>query len=258
MTTKCPKCKAENPYTSSYCADCGTKLGPSKDIPAQTKTLETPFPQFTPETSLADRYKIIHELGKGGMDEVYLAEDKNLKRQVAIKVLPKPFTLDSERIARFEREAGLLASLNYPNIATIYGLEKAGDQQYLVMELVEVETLAERIKKGPLPLDEALELCKQIAEGLESAHEKGIIHRDLKPSNVKVTPEGKVKILDFGLAKAFQEEPSVAAPDLSKSPTLTDRMTRPGVIIGTAAYMSPEQARSQTVDKSADIVGECL
>lgn len=187
------------------------------------------------------------------MGEVYLAEDTNLKRQVAIKVLPKTFALDSERIARFEREARLLASLNHPNIATIYGLEKSDDQQFLVMELVEGETLAERIKKGPLPLDEALKVCKQIAEGLESAHEKGIIHRDLKPSNVKVTAEGDVKILDFGLAKAFQEEPAVAATDLSKSPTLTDQMTRPGVIIGTAAYMSPEQARSQTVDKRADI-----
>jgi len=268
---KCPECHSSNPETAKFCADCGlllravrgtdpTDVGPdprsgrsSDDIPAHTKTLETPFPQFAPGISLANRYEIIKELGKGGMGEVYLAEDTNLKRQVAIKVLPQPFALDKERLARFEREARLLASLNHPNIATIYGLEKSDGQQFLVMEPVEGETLAERIKKGPQPVDEALKVCKQIAEGLESAHEKGIIHRDLKPSNVKVTPEGKVKILDFGLAKTFQEEPAVPAADLSKSPTLTDRMTRPGVILGTAAYMSPEQARSRSVDKRTDI-----
>lgn len=253
MGIKCPKCQTDNPDTQSFCGDCGTQLGTPKDIPAHTKTLETPFPQLSPGTSLADRYEIIEELGKGGMGEVYLAEDTNLKRQVAIKVLPKAFALDKERLARFEREARLLASLNHPNIATIHGLEKSDEQQLLVMELVEGETLAERIKKGPLPVDEALDVCKQIAEGLESAHEKGIIHRDLKPSNVKVTPEGKVKILDFGLAKAFLDETTAATPDFSKSPTLTDQMTRPGVILGTAAYMSPEQARSQTVDKKTDI-----
>jgi len=185
------------------------------------------------------------------MGEVYLAEDTNLKRQVAIKVLPQAFALDKERLARFEREARLLASLNHPNIATIHGLEKSDGQQLLVMELVEGETLAEHIKKKPLPVEEALEVCQQIAEGLESAHDKGIIHRDLKPGNIKITPEGKVKILDFGLAKAFQQEPE--ALDLSKSPTLTDRMTQPGVILGTAAYMSPEQARSRSVDKKTDI-----
>jgi len=253
VSVKCPKCQSDNPDTSSYCADCGTQLGPPKDIPAQTKTFETPFPQFAAGTSLANRYEIIRELGKGGMGEVYLAEDTNLKRQVAIKVLPQPFGLDKERLARFEREARLLASLNHPNIATIHGLEKSDEQQFLVMELVEGDTLADRIMRGSLPTDEVLEVCKQIAEGLEAAHEKGIIHRDLKPSNVKVTPEGKVKILDFGLAKAFHEEPTTPATDLSKSPTLTDRMTRPGVILGTAAYMSPEQARSHSVDKRTDI-----
>lgn len=251
MAVKCPKCNAESPDTSSHCADCGTQLGTPKNIPALTKTVETPFSQFSPGTSLAGRYAIIKELGKGGMGEVYLAEDTNLKRQVAIKVLPKAFALDEERLARFEREARLLASLNHPNIATIYGLEKSDDQQFLVMELVEGDTLAERIKKGPLPFDGALEVCKQIADGLESAHEKGIIHRDLKPANVKVTHEGKVKILDFGLAKVFYEESE--AIDLSKSPTLTDQMTRPGVILGTAAYMSPEQARSRSLDKRTDI-----
>ena len=142
MTINCPKCQSDNPDKSSYCADCGTQLGPSEDIPAPTKTLKTPLPQFSPGTSLADRYEIIRELGKGGMGEVYLAEDTNLKRQVAVKVLPKQFALDKERLARFEREARLLASLNHPNIATIHGLEKSDGQQFLVMELVEGDTLA--------------------------------------------------------------------------------------------------------------------
>jgi serine/threonine protein kinase/dipeptidyl aminopeptidase/acylaminoacyl peptidase len=251
VATKCPKCNVDNPDTKSFCGDCGTQLSSSKDIPSHTKTQETPFPQFSPGTSLAGRYEVIKELGKGGMGEVYLAEDTNLKRQVAIKVLPKAFSLDKERLTRFEREARLLASLSHPNIATIHGLEKSDGQPFLVMELVEGETLAERIKKGPIPYEEALDTCRQIAEGLESAHENGIIHRDLKPANLKITPENKVKILDFGLAKVFQEEPE--AIDISKSPTLTDRMTQPGTILGTAAYMSPEQARSHPVDKRTDI-----
>jgi serine/threonine protein kinase len=153
MATQCPKCKAENPDTQSFCGDCGTQLGYPKDIPTHTKTLETPYPQFNPGTSLVNRYEIIREIGKGGMGEIYLAEDTNLKRQVAIKILPQEFALDKERLARFEREARLLASLNHPNIATIHGLEKAEDQQFLVMELVEGDTIAERIKKGPLPVE---------------------------------------------------------------------------------------------------------
>jgi len=185
------------------------------------------------------------------MGEVYRAEDSTLKRQVALKILPEVFAADPERLARFQREAEVLASLNHPNIASIYGLEEADGKRFLVLELVEGETLAERIKKGPLPVEEALEVCRQIAEGLESAHEKGVIHRDLKPANVKITPEGKVKVLDFGLAKAFHEEP--AAADLSHSPTITEGMTREGVILGTAAYMSPEQAKGKPVDKRADI-----
>jgi len=251
VSNECPKCQTNNPDTSSYCADCGTQLGSSKDIPAFTKTLETPFPQFEKGKSLADRYEIIEELGKGGMGEVYLAEDTNLKRQVAIKVLPKPFSLDPERLARFEREARLLASLNHPKIATIFGLEKSDGQQFLVMELVEGETLRERISKDPLPVEEALETCLQIAEGLESAHEKGIIHRDLKPANIKVTREGKVKILDFGIAKAFQDKAD--GSELSEPLAKTDEMTEPGVILGTAAYMSPEQAKGKAVDKRTDI-----
>jgi serine/threonine-protein kinase len=196
-------------------------------------------------------YRITEKLGQGGMGEVYRAEDTNLSRQVAIKVLPEEFAHDAERLARFEREAKLLASLNHPNIAAIHGLEEHEGKRFLVLELVEGQTLAERLHKGPLPVEEALEVCRQIAEGLEAAHDKGIIHRDLKPANVKVTPEGKVKILDFGLAKAFYEQ---AAPvDPSRSPTITEQMTAPGVILGTAAYMSPEQARGKPVDKRADI-----
>ncbi|MDA2934797.1 protein kinase [Acidobacteria bacterium AH-259-D05] len=196
-------------------------------------------------------YKVIEKIGQGGMGEVYRAKDTNLSREVAIKVLPEQFTQDPQRLARFEREAKLLASLNHPAIAAIYSFEHSDDIHFLVLELVEGETLAERVAKGPLPVEEALEVCRQIAEGVEAAHEKGVIHRDLKPANVKVTPEGKVKILDFGLAKAFESE--VPVTDISQSPTLTEEMTRAGVILGTAAYMSPEQARGKPVDKRADI-----
>ena len=196
-------------------------------------------------------YRILEKLGQGGMGVVYRAEDTTLGRQVAIKVLPDIFAGDPERLARYEREARLLASLSHQNIATIHGLEEAGGKRFIVMELAEGETLAKRISRGPLPVDEALEVCHQIAEGLEAAHEKGIIHRDLKPGNVMVSKEGKVKILDFGLAKAFHEEPT--ASDLANSPTITEAMTHPGVVLGTAAYMSPEQAKGRPVDKRADI-----
>ena len=196
-------------------------------------------------------YKVLEKIGQGGMGEVYRAEDTSLKREVAIKVLPQQFTQDPQRLARFEREAQLLASLNHPNIATIHSFEHADDVHFLVLELVPGETLAEKVAKGPLPVEDALEVCRQIAEGVEAAHAKGVIHRDLKPANVKVTPEGKVKILDFGLAKAFGGETPVT--DISQSPTLTEGMTRDGVILGTAAYMSPEQAKGKPVDKRADV-----
>ena len=185
------------------------------------------------------------------MGEVYRAEDTNLSRDVAIKVLPEQFTQDPQRLARFEREAKLLASLNHPNIAAIHSFEHADGIHFLVLKLVPGETLGERVAKGPLPVKEVLDICRQIAEGVEAAHEKGVIHRDLKPANMKVTPEGRVKILDFGLAKAFEAETPVT--DMSQSPTLTEEMTRAGVILGTAAYMSPEQARGEEVDKRADI-----
>jgi eukaryotic-like serine/threonine-protein kinase len=191
-------------------------------------------------------------IGVGGMGEVYRATDTALKRQVAIKVLPEAFVSDAERLARFQREAELLASLNHPNIAIVHGLEKSAGTTALVMELVDGTTLAERIAAGPVPIDEALPIAAQIADALESAHERGIVHRDLKPGNVKVRPDGTVKVLDFGLAKVM--EPTAAPPVVSQSPTITTpAMTHTGVILGTAAYMSPEQARGRVVDARADI-----
>jgi serine/threonine protein kinase len=196
-------------------------------------------------------YEITNQLGKGGMGEVYQAKDRKLGRDVAIKVLPEEFARDTDRVARFQREAKLLASLNHPNIAAIYGLEESGGMSFLVLELVEGETLADKIKGGVIPVEESLKLALQIAEALEASHEKGVIHRDLKPVNIKVTPDGKVKVLDFGLAKAFAGEQ--ADLNLSNSPTLSEAATQQGVILGTAAYMSPEQARGKTVDRRADI-----
>lgn len=196
-------------------------------------------------------YSIVEKIGSGGMGEVYVADDLNLNRKVALKFLPDAFAGDAERMARFEREAKLLASLNHPNIAAIYGLEQAEGKRFLVLEFVKGETLAQRIDKGALPVDDALAICRQIADGLEAAHDKGVIHRDLKPANVMITNEDKVKVLDFGLAKALSDD--TGGLDSSQSPTLTEAMTRPGVILGTAAYMSPEQAKGKSVDKRADI-----
>jgi len=199
-------------------------------------------------------YEIVDALGAGGMGEVYRARDTKLKRDVAIKILPEAFTLDAERVARFQREAELLASLNHPNIAAIYGVEESGDANAIVMELVEGETLG-----APLPLEDALAIARQIVDALEAAHERGVIHRDLKPANIKVTPDGKVKVLDFGLAKAIdgggagRAGGAGGADGLSLSPTLSVHATYAGVILGTAAYMSPEQARGKPVDRRTDI-----
>jgi len=200
-------------------------------------------------------YKITAQLGSGGMGEVYRATDSKLGREVAIKVLPEAFAADPERLARFEREAKVLASLNHPNIASIYGIEQAGETRALVLELVEGETLAERMERGRLPVEESLAIARQIAEALEDAHEKGIVHRDLKPANVKLTPGGKVKVLDFGLAKALDPmaEAGSSSSQLAHSPTLTIGATMQGVILGTAAYMSPEQARGSNADRRADV-----
>src|SRR6266852_4453211 len=196
-------------------------------------------------------YEVRAQIGAGGMGEVYRAHDTKLARDVAIKVLPANFVNDPERLSRFQREARMLAALNHPNIATIHGLEQSGGTSYLVMELVSGETLAERVKAGPFGIEEALKIAVQIAEALEAAHEKNIIHRDLKPANVKVTPGGKVKVLDFGLAKAFAGD--AANDDPSNSPTLSAAATMQGMVLGTAAYMSPEQARGKACDKRTDI-----
>ena len=201
-------------------------------------------------------YEVTAQIGVGGMGEVYRATDTNLKRQVAIKVLPDSVALDAARLARFQREAEVLASLNHPNIAAIYGLERAGDVTALVMELVEGETLAERIARSPLTLGDALPIARQITAALEAAHEQGIVHRDLKPANIKVRPDGKVKLLDFGLAKAADGGalPSMSAvAGLSQSPTMTRAATEAGMILGTAAYMSPEHARGRPAEQRPDI-----
>ena len=198
-------------------------------------------------------YPIEREIGRGGMGVVYLGRDTRLDRPVAIKLLPEAFASDPERLARFEREARLVASLNHPNIAGIYGLEEDGGNSFLVLEYVEGATVADRIARGPLPLDETLDLCRQVAAALEAAHEGGVVHRDLKPANIKITPAGDVKVLDFGLAKGGTGSASDSSIDLSHSPTVALSATGAGVILGTAAYMSPEQARGKAVDKRADI-----
>ena len=224
--------------------------------------IDTPYPECLPgggergdameSGTIRAHYRIAELLGKGGMGEVYRARDTRLDRDVALKILPGEFAADPERMARFEREARVLASLHHPNIASIFGFETDGDDTFLVMELVEGEDLAQILRAGPLGVDEAVDVARQIAEGLEEAHEKGIVHRDLKPANVKRTPDGKVKVLDFGLARAFAGQ-SAGEQDVTSAPTLTAAMTRVGTVMGTAAYMSPEQARGKEVDRRADI-----
>ena len=210
-------------------------------------------------------YRVTAKLGEGGMGEVYQAQDSKLGRDVALKILPEAFTVDAERLARFEREARVLAALNHPNVAAIYSFETAttpeagGEFSFLVMELAGGETLAARIARGPIPVDEVLPIAKQVAQALEAAHEKGIIHRDLKPANVVLDEAGKVKVLDFGLAKALDpmaasgERQDPSQSPISMSPTLTAAMTGANVLLGTAAYMSPEQAKGKAVDKRSDI-----
>ncbi len=207
-------------------------------------------------------YEIVEPIGKGGMGEVYRARDSKLGRDVAIKVLPDELAQDKERLERFQREAQVLASLNHPNIASIYGVEESEGTHCLVLELVGGVTLSERIARSPIPVDEAREIALQIAEALEEAHAHGIVHRDLTPENIKLTPDGKVKVLDFGLAKTFAEDPTGAED--SNSPMLAREVTRAGALLGTAPYMSPEQARGQDVDERSDIwsfgcvLWECL
>jgi len=202
-------------------------------------------------------YTISRELGRGGMGVVYLGRDTRLGRSVAIKSLPEDFANDSQRLARFEREARAIAQVNHPNVAGIYGVEECDGHRLLVLECVEGETLADRLERGALPVDEAIDICAQIAAGVEAAHEAGIVHRDLKPGNVKITPGGQVKVLDFGLAKSGSEA-ALSGSNISQSPTISSPSPRhsptiPGAILGTAAYMSPEQARGLGIDKRTDI-----
>jgi Tol biopolymer transport system component len=198
-------------------------------------------------------YTIIEKIGEGGMGEVFRARDDRLKREVAVKLLPNAFVQDPERLARFEREAQVLASLQHPNVASIFGLEQDGSRRFLALELVPGEDLARRLESGAVPVDETLAIAGQIAAAMEAAHELGIVHRDLKPSNVMLTPDGEAKVLDFGLAKAVEGELSDSSLDLSRSPTVTGLMTEANVVLGTAPYMSPEQARGKKVDKRSDI-----
>src|SRR5712664_2432930 len=200
-------------------------------------------------------YEIVSALGAGGMGEVYRAHDTKLGRDVALKILPDIFATDPERLARFRREAQVLASLNHPHIGAIYGFEESNGIGALVLELVEGPTLADRIAQGAIPLDEALPIATQIADALEAAHEQGVIHRDLKPANIKLRPDGVVKVLDFGLAKLAEAPAASGAVGRSQSPTITTpaMMTGVGTILGTTAYMSPEQARARSVDKRADV-----
>src|SRR5262249_15238619 len=198
-------------------------------------------------------YHVLGKLGEGGMGEVHRATDPRLKRQVAIKILPAELATDAQRLARFQREAELLASLNHPHIAAIYGLEESASVKALVMELVDGATLADRIAQGPIPVDEALPIARQIAAALEAAHEQGIVNRDLKRANIRVRDDGPVKVLDFGLAKARETSASSSdigvTADVLSSPTMASpAMSQAGVILGTAAYMSPEQARGKAVD----------
>ena len=217
-----------------------------------------PPPMILQPGSSLGAYEVVALLGKGGMGEVYRAHDTRLGRDVALKVLPDDFAQDPDRLARFAREARTLASLNHPHIAQIHGLEETASDprgvRALVMEFVDGEDLSERIKRGPIPLDEALVFARQICDALEAAHEQGIVHRDSKPANIKVRHDGTIKVLDFGLAKALDPELSVreTAASLANSPTLT-APTQFGMILGTAAYMAPEQAKGRAVDKRADV-----
>ena len=233
--TSCPQCHAENPRDSRFCSRCGTRISSLEGL-SLTRTI-TPFPTaVTKGESFAGRYEILDELGRGGMGIVYKASDTKLKRIVALKFLPPELTVDSETKDRFAREAQAAASLDHPSICTIHEIDEADGKPFISMAYIEGQTLRERIRTGPLPEDKSLEIAIQVADGLEEAHKKGIIHRDIKPANVMITPKGRVKIMDFGLAK------------LSGA-----RATREGVVMGTLAYMSPEQARGEPADHRSDI-----
>jgi len=202
---------------------------------------------------MLEHYRMVEQIGRGGMGVVWKALDTTLEREVAIKVLPPELANDTERLQRFEREAKLLAALNHPNIAAIYGLHQSDDLRFIAMEMVPGEDLSQRLVRGPLAMDDVLDVGRQVAEALEAAHDQGVIHRDLKPANVKLTPDGVIKVLDLGLAKALSLESSSDQGGVSLSPTLTSAGTVAGTLLGTAAYMSPEQARGKPVDRRADV-----
>lgn len=250
---------AERPdYLIRTCADASLRRDVELMIAAHEQGdsgfLEPPFAASRGSLIIGSRigqYEVIEAIGAGGMGEVYRARDAKLGRDLAIKILPPAFSRDPERLARFQREARFLASLNHPNIASIYGLDDSGATCALIMELVEGPTLADRIRSGPIPMDEALPIARQIAEALENAHERGVVHRDLKPANIKISRDDLVKILDFGLAKAVLGE--AEATNAADSPIPSEMATRAGVLMGTAAYMSPEQAKGKPVDRRTDI-----
>ena len=237
VTIKCPKCHSENPDTSSYCADCGTQLIPPKDIPAQTKTLVTPPQELSRGTTIAGRYKIIEELGRGGMGVVYKAEDTKLKRTVALKFLPPELTHIPDVKDRFMREAQAAAALDHPNICTVHEFDEAEEKTFISMAYVKGQSLRKKLESGPLELDEALSIALQAAQGLQMAHKKGVVHRDIKSANIMVTEDNQAKIMDFGLARM----------------TGGTLLTQEGTAMGTIAYMSPEQAQGEEVDHRTDI-----
>ncbi len=233
---KCPKCNTKNPDDSKFCRECAAPLKPSKDS-SVTKTLQTPKGEFKKGQIIAKKYKIIEKLGEGGMGVVYKAEDTRLGRTVALKFLPSELTRDEEARKRFIQEAKAAAALEHPNICTVYEVDEADVRTFISMSYIEGQSLKDKLKDGPLSIDEAREIASQVAEGLREAHEKGIIHRDIKPANIMLTDKGQAKITDFGLAK------------LSWGIDLT----KPATIMGTVAYMSPEQARGEEVDQRTDV-----
>jgi TolB-like protein/tetratricopeptide (TPR) repeat protein len=237
MATQCPKCNSENTDTARFCSDCGTQLGPSKDIPSVTKTLQTPVKTLTKGSTFAGRYKIIEELGRGGMGVVYKAEDTKLKRTVALKFLPPELTHIPDVKDRFMREAQAAAALDHPNICTVYELDEAEEKTFISMAYMEGQSLRKKLESGPLELDEALRIALQVAQGLQMAHKNGVVHRDIKSANIMVTEDMQAKIMDFGLARM----------------TGGTLITQEGTAMGTIAYMSPEQAQGEEVDHRTDI-----
>lgn len=234
MSVECPKCHTENPDDTFYCGKCGSKLPSSNDISiSRTKTLKTPKP--AKKKTIAGKYQILEELGRGGMGVVYKAKDTRLDRTVALKFLPPKYTQDKEAKERFIQEAKAAASLDHPNICTVYEIGKSEGKTFIAMPCYEGETLKEKIEQGPLKIDEAIDIAKQIGQGLEKAHKKGIIHRDIKPANIMMTEDGAAKIVDFGLAKLSGQV----------------KLTRTGTTMGTAAYMSPEQAQGEASNLTA-------